>query len=48
MSGYARDIAGNPEVQLIFAGVAIAIAVLALIGFRVIQIRKENSTALAL
>ena len=47
MAGYARDIMGNPPVPLILAGVAIVIAALALIGFRVIQIRHENSTAIA-
>ena len=47
MVGYAQDITGNPAMQLILAGVLIVIAALALIGFRVIQIRHENSTAIA-
>jgi len=45
IAGYARDVTGNPAVPLILAGVAILFAVLALIGFRVIQIRHENRTA---
>jgi len=46
IAGYARDVTGNPAVPLILAGVAILFAVLALVGFRVIQIRHENSTAI--
>ena len=45
IAGYARDITGNPAVPLILAGVAILIAALALTGFRMIQIRHENSNA---
>ena len=48
IAGYARDVTGNPAVPLILAGVAILLAVLALVGFRVIQIRHENSTAVTL
>ena len=48
IAGYARDVTGNPAVPLILAGVAILFAVLALVGFRVIQIRHENSTAVTL
>jgi MFS family permease len=45
IAGYARDVTGNPVTPLILAGIAILIAVLALAGFRMIQIRKVNSTA---
>ena len=45
IAGYARDVTGNPAVPLILAGVAILIAALALTGFRIIQIRHENSNA---
>jgi MFS family permease len=45
IAGYARDVTGNPAVPLFLAGVAILIAVLALTGFRVIQIRHINSRA---
>jgi MFS family permease len=45
IAGYARDLTGNPAAPLILAGVAILIAVLVLIGFRMVQIRQVNSTA---
>jgi len=45
IAGYARDVTGNPATPLILAGVAILIAVFALAGFRMIQIRQVNSTA---
>ena len=45
IAGYARDATGNPAAPLILAGVAILFALLALVGFRIIQIRHVNSTA---
>jgi len=45
IAGYARDVTGTPATPLILAGVAILFAVLALAGFRKIQIRHENNTA---
>jgi MFS family permease len=45
IAGYARDVTGNPAAPLILAGVAILFALLALAGFRIIQIRHVNSTA---
>lgn len=45
IAGYARDVTGTPAAPLILAGVAILLAVLALVGFRMIQIRHVNSTA---
>jgi MFS family permease len=45
IAGYARDITGNPVIPLILAGVAILFAVLALAGFRMIQIRHVTSIA---
>jgi MFS family permease len=45
IAGYARDVTGNPAAPLILAGVAILFAVLALAGFRMIQIRHVNSAA---
>ena len=45
IAGYARDATGNPAAPLILAGVAILFALLALVGFRIIQIRHMNSTA---
>lgn len=47
LAGYARDVTGNPAAPLILAGVAILFAGLALVGFRMIQIRHANSTAAA-
>jgi MFS family permease len=45
IAGYARDVTGNPAAPLLLAGVAILFAVLALLGFRIIQIRHVESTA---
>jgi MFS family permease len=45
IAGYARDVTGNPAAPLILAGLAILFAVLALAGFRMIQIRHVNSAA---
>jgi MFS family permease len=39
IAGYARDVTGNPAAPLILAGVTILFAVLALLGFRLIQRR---------
>ena len=46
IAGYARDVTGNPAAPLVLAGVAILLAVLALAGFRMIQIRHVNGSAL--
>jgi hypothetical protein len=45
IAGYARDVTGNPAAPLILAGVAILFALLALAGFRMIQIRHVNNVA---
>jgi len=47
IAGYARDVTGNPAAPLILAGVAILFAVLALLGFRIIQIRHVKSIAVS-
>jgi len=47
IAGYARDVTGNPAVPLILAGVAILFAVIALAGFRMIQIRHVNSSVVS-
>ena len=45
IAGYVRDVTGNPATPFILAGVVILIAVLALVGFRMIQIRQMTNTA---
>ena len=47
IAGYARDVTGNPAAPLILAGVAILFAFLALLGFRIIQIRHVKSFAVS-
>jgi MFS family permease len=47
IAGYVRDVTGNPATPFILAGIAILIAVLALLGFRTIQIRQMTNTAAA-
>ena len=47
IAGYARDVTGNPAAPLLLAGVAILFAVLALLGFRIIQIRHVKSIAVS-
>ena len=45
IAGYARDVTGTPAAPFFLAGVAILLTVLALAGFRMIQIRHGESTA---
>jgi len=47
IAGYARDVTGNPAAPLVLAGVVILFAVLALLGFRIIQIRHVKSIAVS-
>jgi predicted MFS family arabinose efflux permease len=45
IAGYARDATGNPAAPFLLAGVAILLAVVALLGFRAIQVRQAHSVA---
>ncbi len=43
IAGYARDISGNPAAPLWIAGLMILVAILALLGFRIVQRAVEQS-----
>lgn len=47
IAGYARDVTGNPAAPLFLAGAAILFALLALSGFRLVQVRQVQRTAVA-
>ena len=47
IAGYARDVTGNPAAPLFLAGVAILLALLALSGFRLIQVRQVQRAAVS-
>jgi MFS family permease len=44
IAGYAREVTGTPAAPFMLAGVAILLAVLALAGFRMIQVRQSETT----
>jgi MFS family permease len=44
IAGYTRDVTGNPAAPLFLAGVAILCAILALLCFRIMQIRHTSNT----
>lgn len=47
IAGYTRDVTANPAAPLVFAGVAILLAIPALVGFRMMRIRHMSNTLAA-